>query len=149
MYHVIIAYLLRWSSIHCAPPQALYSIFSGSTLQPLPSQSSTNSRSRTASPAAYRAAYRFLSRTSLALTKSPPAADAPETCAFAGSQAATESFTSQHICSFPLQVKITSSLVCGLVSVFPGEFFVFFLESVATWQRRCFFSLSFPPRGAV
>lgn len=49
------------------PPQALHSIFCfpGWRLQPLPSHSSTNSRRRTAKPAASPAAYRFFSRASL------------------------------------------------------------------------------------
>lgn len=79
------------------------------------------------------------------LDKFPPAADAPETCAFAGSQAATKSSTSLHICSFPpftFKVKRTrcsEGLSLYLHSRFLGE--------------RCYMANGvislFPPRGAV
>lgn len=60
----VISYLLRGTSIHCVPQQTLHSIFSfpGPRLQSLPSYSPTNSRRRTAEPAALSAAYRFFFR---------------------------------------------------------------------------------------
>ena len=115
----------------------LYSIFCfpGSGLQPLPSHSCTNSRRRTAKPAAYPAAYRFSSHTSpwqifhqqMLWNPRLPAAELRQGA-------------SQHICSFPLQVKITSSLVCGLVYIFPGGFLrecCYMVRRFSIFSPRC------------
>lgn len=111
-----ISYLLRRTRIHCAVPQAVYS---SSTLQPLPSHSSTNSRRRTASPAAYRISFRVLLSNSSRLDCicfSPSRRFSGNQRFSPGAKPRRGAITLKHCivntCAFSLQVKISGSLAC-------------------------------------
>lgn len=132
------------------PPQTLYSkfCFLGSRLQPLPSHSSTNSRRRTATPAAYRAAHRpffffffFLSRFSPSLIF--PTSRCSGNLRFCREPSCDEELHSMFVVSPSSknnQLAAVWARLCFSRRVF---------KRALLHGKGAFFSLLFSPRGAV